>query len=78
MGTESAATIVDYDGAWKEALDEYLEPFLALCFAVVHAGIDWKQGAVPLDKELQEAVRDAQTGKRHVDKLRALRQGKHP
>jgi len=61
MGAESAPTIVDYDGAWKEALDEYLEPFLALCFAVVHAGIDWKQGTIPLDKELQEVVRDAQT-----------------
>jgi hypothetical protein len=60
---------IDYDGAWKEALELYLEPFLRLCFPIVHAGIDWNHLPIPLDKELQEIVRDAQTGRRHVDKL---------
>ena len=31
----------DYDGAWKEAIEIYLRPFLELCFPVVASGIDW-------------------------------------
>jgi hypothetical protein len=69
MGNRSGGHRADYDGAWKEALDHYLEPFLHLCFPIVHAGIDWTRGAAPLDQELQEIVRDAQTSKRRVDKL---------
>ena len=69
MEQGAASSTIDYDGAWKEALDEYLEPFLRLCFPIVHAGIDWQQGAIPLDQELQEVVRDAEAGKRRVDKL---------
>jgi hypothetical protein len=44
----------DYDGAWKQALDLYLEPFLRLCFPTVHAGIDWSQKATSRDTELQQ------------------------
>jgi hypothetical protein len=69
MGKGSGGSRTDYDGAWKEALDQYLEPFLRLCFPIVHAGIDWNQDALPLDQELQEVVRDAEAGKRRVDKL---------
>jgi hypothetical protein len=65
----SAVQRTDYDGAWKEMLDRYLEPFLRLCFPAVHAGIDWSRGFTPLDLELQEVVRDAETGKHRVDKL---------
>jgi hypothetical protein len=64
---------VDYDGAWKLALDRYLEPFLRLCFPTVHAGIDWSHDPIPLDQELQEVVRDAETGKHRVDKLFKVR-----
>jgi hypothetical protein len=30
----------DYDSPWKEALDAYFEPFLALLFPEVHRRID--------------------------------------
>jgi hypothetical protein len=69
VARNSQESSIDYDGAWKEALELYLEPFLRLCFPIVHAGIDWNHLPIPLDKELQEIVRDAQTGRRHVDKL---------
>jgi hypothetical protein len=65
----SAVQRTDYDGAWKEALRRYFEPFLRLCFPAVHAGIDWSRDAIPLDHELHEVVRDAETGKNRVDKL---------
>ena len=58
---------------WKQALDRYLEPFLRLCFPPVHAGIDWSQKVIPRDTELQQIVRCATTGKRHVDKLVEVR-----
>jgi hypothetical protein len=55
------------------AIDRYFEPFLRLCFPVVHAGIDWSHDPTPLDQELQEVVRDAETGKHRVDKLFQVR-----
>jgi hypothetical protein len=69
LQTSSAVQRTDYDGAWKEALDRYFEPFLRLCFPAVHAGTDWARGFSPLDQELQEVVRDAEMGKHRVDKL---------
>ena len=59
----------DYDGAWKEALERYLESFISLCFPAVAANIDWSKEIVFLDSELQEVVRDAELGKQRVDKL---------
>jgi hypothetical protein len=59
----------DYDSPWKEALDGYFEPFLALLFPEVHRQIDWSRGYEPLDKEFQQVVRDAEVGRRYVDKL---------
>ncbi|HRI12225.1 MAG TPA: Yae1 family protein [Verrucomicrobiota bacterium] len=59
----------DYDGAWKETLEQYWHPFLALCFPAVAAGIDWSQPCRFLDKELQDVVRDSESGRRFVDKL---------
>src|SRR6266852_5743523 len=59
----------DLDNPWKEALDHFLEPFLALCFPVVHAGFDWPRGYESLDKELQQIAHDAKAGKRLADKL---------
>jgi hypothetical protein len=59
----------DYDSPWKEALDAYFEPFLALLFPEVHRDIDWSRGYESLDKEFQQVVREAEVGRRYVDKL---------
>ena len=59
----------DLDSPWKEALEHFLESFLALCFPEVHAGIDWSRGYQSLDKEFQQIVRDARVRKRLADKL---------
>jgi hypothetical protein len=59
----------DYDSPWKEALDAYFEAFLALLFPEVHGLIDWTRGCESLDKEFQQVVREAEVGRRFVDKL---------
>ncbi len=59
----------DYDSPWKEALDAYFEAFLALLFPEVHAEIDWSRGYESLDKEFQQIEREAELGRRYVDKL---------
>src|SRR2546421_12207485 len=59
----------DYDSPWKEALDAYFERFLALLFPDVHAQVDWSRGHESLDKEFQQVVREAEVGRRYVDKL---------
>jgi len=59
----------DHDSPWKEALEGWFPEFLALLFPAVHAGIDWSRGHRFLDKELQQIVRDAETGRRYADKL---------
>jgi len=59
----------DYDSVWKEALDRYFEAFLALLFPQIHRLIDWSRGYESLDKEFQQIVREAEVGRRYVDKL---------
>ena len=59
----------DYDSPWKEALDAYFESFLALLFPEVHAQLDWSRGYESLDKEFQQIVREAEVGRKYVDKL---------
>ncbi len=59
----------ELDSPWKEALDLFLEPFLALLFPHVHAAVDWSKGYESLDKELQRIAKDAQVGERRADKL---------
>jgi len=54
----------ELDSPWKEALEHFLEPFLALCFPEVHAGIDWRRGYQP-------GVRGQQSG--ISKKMRVLR-----
>lgn len=61
--------MADADTPWKEALDRYFEPFMALFFSQAHSEIDWSRGYEPLDKELQQIVREAEIGRRLVDKL---------
>ncbi len=59
----------EFDTAWKEALEWFFEPFLAFFFPVVHRGIDWNRGYEFMDKELQQIVPEAATGRGTVDKL---------
>jgi hypothetical protein len=42
---------------------------VALLFAEVHRQIDWSRGYESLDKEFQQVVREAEIGRRYVDKL---------
>jgi hypothetical protein len=66
---ENVAVSADYDSPWKEALDAYFEAFLALLFPAVHTLIDWSRDYESLDKEFQQVVREAELGRRYVDKL---------
>ena len=59
----------DFDSPWKEALDCYFEPFMAFFFPQAHTEIDWGRSYEMLDKELQRIVREAEQGRRVVDKL---------
>ena len=59
----------DFDSPWKEALDSYFEEFIALLFPSIHDQVDWTRGYESLDKEFQQIVRDAEVGRRYVDKL---------
>jgi hypothetical protein len=59
----------DYDNPWKEALEQYFEAFLAFFFPQAHAEIDWQRQYESLDQELRQVVREAEVGKRFVDKL---------
>jgi hypothetical protein len=49
-----ASVASDFDGAWKYALEEYFEPFLALFFNEAHAAVDWTQPFSFRDAELQQ------------------------
>ena len=60
---------VDFDNAWKEALDSFLPQFLQMFFPEVYEGIDWEKGYEPLEQELHRIARIAKVGKRCVDKL---------
>src|SRR5437870_5683121 len=68
-GRRRAPVSADYDSPWKEALDAYFEAFLLLLFPNIHAQIDWSRGYESLDKEFQQVVREAEVGRRYVDKL---------
>ena len=59
----------EYDSPWKEALRLYLRSFLRLCFPQVEQVVDWSRQAQFLDKELQQIIRDADSGKQYVDML---------
>ncbi|AHK80078.1 hypothetical protein M911_14015 [Ectothiorhodospira haloalkaliphila] len=59
----------DHDSPWKEALDYYFQEFTQLLFPAIHGEVDWPRGYNPMDKELQQITADANTGRRHADKL---------
>jgi len=60
---------IDFDGPWKEFLDDYLPEIMAFCFPDAHADIDWSRGYTPLDTMLQQVAPTDETGKQAVDKL---------
>ena len=59
----------DYGSPWKAAIERYFADFLHFYFPAAHAQIDWSQPITFLEQELREVVRDAELGKRFVDKL---------
>jgi hypothetical protein len=59
----------DFDSPWKEAVEVFFPAFLCFFFPAIYAEIDWSKGYQFLDKELEKVVRDAQSGRRYVDKL---------
>ena len=59
----------DYDSPWKEILEFYFNDFMAFFFPQAHAGIDWARGHAFMDKEFQQITKDAEKGRRYVDKL---------
>ncbi len=59
----------DYDSPWKEAIERYFADFLQFYFPVAYGRIDWSQPIPFLEQELRSVVRDAELGKRFVDKL---------
>jgi len=63
----------DWDGAWKEALQQLLPDFLRLLFPAVHALIDGTEPPVFLEQELRQATRRARRRMRSVDKLVRVR-----
>ncbi len=69
QATDSSTAQAEYDSPWKEALEVYFEPFLALLFPAVHALIDWSRPYESLEQEFQQLAKDAEVGKRFTDKL---------
>ena len=59
----------DHDSPWKEALEHYFQEFTLLLFPAIHGEVDWSRGYNPMDKELQQITADANSGRRHADKL---------
>jgi hypothetical protein len=65
----SSAGSDDYDTPWKDAIDRYFPEFMAFYFADAFHSIDWSRPHVFLEQELAQVVKDAELGKRRVDKL---------
>ena len=63
------ASTLELDSPWKEALQRFLEQFLAFFFPEIHAAIDWRRRYQALDKEFQQIVREAAAGTVLADKL---------
>ena len=69
----AAPPVGDYDSPWKEALDRFFPEFMSLLFSEVERQIDWSLPPVFLDKELQDVVRDGESGRNYADKLVEVR-----
>ena len=63
----------DFDGAWKEALQNWLPECLALFWPGIHQLVDWTAPPVFLNQELQQLSRKLkQRGTQRVDLLAQL------
>jgi predicted transposase YdaD len=59
----------DYDSPWKDVIEAFFVEFMQFFFPRIYKQIDWSQGFVFLDKELQKITRDAAATRNTVDKL---------
>ncbi|MFN6519301.1 MAG: hypothetical protein RMY29_033070 [Nostoc sp. CreGUA01] len=59
----------EYDSPWKDILQTYFPEFMQFFFPSAYKEIDWTKEIEFLDKELMEAVKDAEIGRRFADKL---------
>ena len=59
----------DYDTPWKEVVRDHFPEFMAFYFPGAHAAIDWSRPHDFLDREFAALSRDAELGKRVLDKL---------
>jgi hypothetical protein len=59
----------DYDTPWKEVVTHHFPEFMAFYFPRAHAAIDWSRPHAFLDQEFAALSRDAELGKRLLDKL---------
>lgn len=59
----------DYDTPWKEVVTHHFPEFMAFYFPAAHAAIDWSRPHDFLDQECAALTRDAELGKRVLDKL---------
>jgi len=62
-------TTQETDTPWKDIIETLFQQFMEFFFPDAHAGIDWSRKPVFLDKELQQVMRGAATGRRYVDQL---------
>ena len=67
--TEKEKTSHDFDTPWKEIIEQYFPEFVGFFFPKAFLDIDWEKGYEFLDKELQKIAKDAETGRKYVDKL---------
>lgn len=58
-----------FDSPWKDALTEFLQPFLALLFPDVEAQVDWSQEVRFLETELRKLCREGEESLREADAL---------
>ncbi|WP_132477921.1 hypothetical protein [Paracandidimonas soli] len=59
----------DYDSPWKDALEQFFEPAMALLMPELHARVDWSKPVAFLDKEFQALSHHLPAGRQVVDKL---------
>jgi hypothetical protein len=59
----------DYDTPWKDILEVYFREFLKFFFPGIESDLNWEKGYDFLDKEFQSIVKEAETGRKHLDKL---------
>ena len=64
-------TRADYDSPWKEIIEHFFPEFMAFFFPQAFPEIDWSRPHEFLDRELQQLVREAGTGRRMVKGLYA-------